>query len=65
VRRTARPRNSTLLSEPIRATRIALERKPISFKRVGYVVMSRLGAAGVGGDGEIAKVSHTFQPSGR
>jgi arylsulfatase A-like enzyme len=33
--------------------------------RAGYLVINRLGDTGVGGDGEIAKVSHTFHPSGR
>jgi hypothetical protein len=28
-------------------------------------VINRVGDAGVGGDGEIAKVSHTLKPSGR
>ena len=30
-----------------------------------YLVIIRLGDAGVGGDGEIANVSHTLKPSGR
>ncbi len=32
---------------------------------LAYLVIKRLGDAGAGGDGEIAKVSQAFQPSGR